>query len=126
MSNYKRVLKHLNKEELSKQNVELAMDFSAILKELTNDVSKTRKQSVQLQKLASSFVKAKNPDRSGVYKNRQQKVNAFYKDFSKKAADLGIDVKSTQFYKEFDNALDLLNELRKLSEDIKASIKAVR
>ena len=126
MSNYKRVLKHLNKEELSKQNVELAMDFSAILKELTNDVSKTRKQASQLEKFASSFVKAKNPDRSGVFKNRQQKVTAFYKDFSKKAADLGIDVKSTQFYKEFDKALDLLNELRKLSEDIKASIKAVR
>ena len=126
MSTIKTVLKHLNKEERSVQKVDLAMDFSSILKELTNDVSKTKKQASDLEKFASSFVKAKNPDRSGVFKNRQKKVTAFYKDFSKKAADLGIDVKSTQFYKEFNKALDLLNELRKLSEDIKASIKAVR
>ena len=87
MNNLKKVYKHLNKEELFVQKVELAMDFNSILKEVKNDLSKIEKQASQLNKLASSFAKAKNPDRSGVPQNRRKKIETFFKEFSKKAND---------------------------------------
>ena len=126
MNNLKKVYKHLNKEDLSIQKVELAMDFSSILKELRNDLSKIEKQAAQLNKLASAFAKAKNPDRSGIPQNRRKKIQAFFKDFSKKANDLGIDVKSTQFYKEYTEALGMAGRMEKAIDDIKASKKLVR
>ena len=126
MNNLKKVYKYLNKEEMSVQKIDLAMDFSSILKELRNDLGKAEKQAAQLNKLASAFVKASNPDRSGVPQNRLKGVESFFKDFSKKANDLGIDVKSTQFYKEYTEALGMIGKLRRAVDDIKASKKLIR
>ena len=100
-----------SKQELSSEKVELAMDFSSILKQLRGDVDKTNKQTAQMDKAAKAFVAASNPDFTGVPSSRAKDVQAFFKDFSKKAADLGIDVKSTQFYKEYQEALDLVSQL---------------
>lgn len=126
MNNLKKVYKHLNKKDLSVQKVELAMDFNSILKEVKNDLSKIEKQASQLNKLASSFAKVKNPDRSGIPQNRRKKIQTFFKEFSKKANDLGIDVKSTVFYKEYLDALDTVGKMERALDDIKASKKLVR
>jgi|TARA_B110000908_G_scaffold167424_1_gene220349 t-SNARE complex subunit (syntaxin) len=126
MNNLKKVYKHLNKKNLSTQKVELAMDFNSILKEVKNDLSKIEKQASQLNKLASSFAKAKNPDLSGVPQNRRKKIQTFFKEFSKKANDLGIDVKSTVFYKEYLDALGTVGKMERGLDDIKASKKLVR
>ena len=126
MNNLKKVYKHLNKEEMSVQKIELAMEFSSILKQLRKDVGESEKQAAQLSKLASAFVKASNPDISGVPKNRLKKVEAFFKDYSKKANELGIDVKSTMFYKEYTEALGMVGKVERAVNDIKASKKLVR
>ena len=115
-----------HKIELATQKIELAMDFSAILKELQADVSKSNKQQAQLEKIAKQFIDAKSPDRSGVPANRQKKVNAFYKDFEKKAKDLGIDVRTTQFYKEYQTALDLIDQVKDTVMEVNSIIKSVK
>ena len=130
-SNIEKVYSRLPKTDLSEielatQKIELAMDFSAILKELQADVSKSNKQQAQLEKIAKQFIAAKSPDRSGVPANRQKKVNAFYKDFEKKAKDLGIDVRTTQFYKEYQNALDLIDQVKDTVMEVKSIIKSVK
>ena len=130
-SNIEKVYSKLPKVELSEvelatQKVELALDFKAILKELESDVAKSNKQQGQLAKLAKSFIAAKNPDRSGVPANRQKGVNAFYKDYAKKAGELGIDVKGTMFFKEYQLALDLIDQLKDTSMEIKNIIKSIK
>ena len=130
-SNIEKVYSRLPKTELSEielatQKIELAMDFSAILKELQADVSKSNKQQAQLEKIAKQFIDAKSPDRSGVPANRQKKVNAFYKDFEKKAKDLGIDVRTTQFYKEYQTALDLIDQVKDTVMEVNSIIKSVK
>ena len=116
----------LSEVELATQKVELAMDFNSILKELQSDVSQSNKQQAQLEKIAKQFVAAKNPDMSGVPSNREKGVNAFYKDFSKKAKELGIDVRTTMFYKEYQTALDLIDQLKDTVMEVKTIIKSVK
>jgi hypothetical protein len=114
------------KTELATQKIELAMDFDSILKDLKKDVANSNKQVAQMSKHAKAFIQAKNPDRSGVAKGRASKVSSFFKDYSKKANDLGIDVKKTMFYKEYLNALDFIGQLNKDVDDVKSILKSVK
>jgi hypothetical protein len=125
-SNIDKVYSKLPKTELATEKVELAMDFNAILKELQADIKKSNKQEVSLSKLAKSFIDAKSPDRSGLAANREKKVNAFFKDFSKKANELGIDVKTTQFFKEYQLAQDLVDQLKDTAMEVKSIIKSIK
>jgi len=129
MNTQKEVFNKLFKEdktELATQKIELAMDFSLILKDLNKDVDVTNKQQDLLSKHAKSFIQAKNPDRSGRIKFQSGRVKAFYKDFSKKAADLGIKVESTMFYKEYQQALDLISQLEDNIGEIKGIVNSVK
>ena len=114
-----------SKTELESQKVELGQEFSSILKDLSKNVSDSNKQAAQMSKLAKSFIQAKNPDRSGVAKARSSKVNSYFKDYSKKASALDIDVKTTQFYKEYQKALDLIGQLEDNANEIKSIIKSI-
>ena len=129
MNTQKEVFNKLFKEEkveLATQKVELAMDFNSILKDLNKDVDATNKQQAIISKHAKAFIQAKNPDRSGRVKFQSGRVKAFYKDFSKKAADLGIKVESTMFYKEYQQALNLISQLEDNVGEIKSIVNSVK
>ena len=109
--------------ELASQKIELAMDFKTILKELEKSLQESNKQLSQISKHAKAYIQAKNPERKGV--GSSNKVSAFYKDYSKKANDLGIDVKATMFYKEYLDALDLISKINGNVDEVRAIKKSV-
>tara|TARA_R110000803_G_scaffold208449_1_gene277127 strand:- start:59 stop:442 length:384 start_codon:yes stop_codon:yes gene_type:complete len=126
MSIEKRIFEVLFKEdktELSTQKVELAMDFKTILKGLEKSLSSSDKQLSAMSKHAKAYIQAKNPERKGV--GSSNKVSSFYKDYSKKANDLGIDVKKTMFYKEYLSALDLISQINANVDKVKAIKKSI-
>ena len=111
------------KTELATQKIELAMDFKTILKGLEKSLQESDKQLAQISKHAKAYIQAKNPERKGV--GSSNKVSAFYKDYSKKANDLGIDVKKTMFYKEYLSALDLISQINGNVDKVKTIKKSV-
>jgi hypothetical protein len=117
MSELKTVYNKLFKTELASQKVELAMDFSKIIKDTDTQLKSTSIASDKLNKAAAVYVEAKKAFER--YKNvpsvYQKNVDGYYKEYDKKANDLGIDTKTTQFYKEY---LDVVSKIGQIADNI--------
>jgi hypothetical protein len=112
-----KILNTFQKTELATQKVELAMDFSVITKQTDSALKDTGVASAKLTKAAAAYADAKKafPQYQNVPNVYQKNVDAYYKDYEKKANELGIDVKSTQFYKEY---LDVVQKIGQISDNV--------
>jgi len=50
-----------------------------------------------------------------MYRVYQKNVDGYYKEYNKKASDLGIDTKTTQFYKEY---LDVVSKIGQIADNV--------
>lgn len=118
MSEQKTVFNKLfKKEELASQKVELAYDFGAIIKDTDSRLKLTGAATDKLNKAAAAYIEAKKAYE--MFKNvpavYQKNVDGYYKEYDKKAIDLGIDTKTTQFYKEY---LDVVSKIGQISDNV--------
>lgn len=118
MSEQKVVFNKLfKKEELASQKVELAYDFGAIIKDTDSRLKLTGAATDKLNKAAAAYIEAKKAYE--MFKNvpavYQKNVDGYYKEYDKKAIDLGIDTKTTQFYKEY---LDVVSKIGQISDNV--------
>lgn len=118
MSEQKTVFNKLfKKEELASQKVELAYDFGAIIKDTDSRLKSTGAATDKLNKAAAAYIEAKKAYE--MFKNvpavYQKNVDGYYKEYDKKAIDLGIDTKTTQFYKEY---LDVVSKIGQISDNV--------
>lgn len=118
MSEQKTVFNRLfKKEELASQKVELAMDFKVIIKQTDEALKGTSSATEKLNKAAANFNEAKKlfVRYENAPKFYQKNVDAYYKDYDKKASELGIDTKTTQFYKEY---LDVVSKIGQIVDNV--------
>lgn len=118
MSEQKTVFNKLfKKEELASQKVDLAYDFGAIIKDTDSRLKSTGVATDKLNKAAAAYIEAKKAYE--MFKNvpavYQKNVDGYYKEYDKKAIDLGIDTKTTQFYKEY---LDVVSKIGQISDNV--------
>jgi len=107
MSNYKRVLKHLNKEELASQKVELALidDLDKQFKKINSSKDELTKEGNRIGKLIFGFRDVLNNYKTIIFIN-------LLSDYEKAAKDLGIKI-DTKYQKAFDDYLSEKNKQRK-------------
>ena len=127
MNTLKAVLKHLNKEdnvELSSEVIELKMDFSVIQKRVNSRLKELNKAHNDFLKILPKLeaVKKTYDQMKGVGKFEEKEINKYFKEFDKKATDLGIKTQSTQFYKEFLDVQDQVGQIIDIIDDLKARI----
>lgn len=118
MTTEKLVMKSLfGKTELSSVKVELAFDFSTITKQTDAKLKETSSAAVKLNKAAAEYASAKKlyTQFLNVPSTYQKNVDSYYKEYDKKASELGIDTKSTQFYKEY---LDVVSKIGQISDNV--------
>jgi hypothetical protein len=120
--------KLFDKVELSSVKVELAFDFSTIIKQTDEALKGTSSATDKLNKAAASYIEAKKLfDRyQNVPSTYQKNVDAYYKEYNKKAQELGIDTKTTQFYQEY---LTVVSKIGQISDNVgqmKSTIASVK
>lgn len=105
------------KTELASVKVELAFDFGTIIKDTDSGLKSTSDAVGKLNKAAAAFIDAKKAfsQFQNVPSVYQKNVDGYYKEYAKKAAELNIDVKSTQFYKEY---LDVVSKIGQISDNV--------
>jgi thymidylate synthase len=121
LSKYEKYGKEKEAVELSKVDVNLAMDFSSIQKRVETRLKDLNKIHNTFLKIAPKIEEVKKgySELKNVANFEQKEVNKYYNEYDKKAKDLGIDTKSTVFYKEY---LDVFNKIEQM-EDIIADLK---
>jgi hypothetical protein len=116
-----------NNVELKSDVIELALDFTKIQATIDKELKIMLANDAKLQKIAPAFKAAK--ESALQYQNipaRQQKdLDAYYKDYAKKALELGIDVKTTQFFQEYLKASQLVGQGADAIENSKLAIKGL-
>jgi hypothetical protein len=107
--------------ELAQVEVELAMDFSFIMKSANDALKTTSVATDKLNKTAAAYREAKKmyDQYSKTSEGYQKNLDAYYKEYDKKANDLGIDTKTTQFYKEYQDTLQKIQEIKSNVEQMK-------
>ena len=120
--------KLFDKVELTSQKVELAFDFSTIIKQTDDALKGTSSATDKLNKAAATFIEAKKAfDRyQNVPATYQKNVDGYYKEYNKKAQELGIDTKTTQFYQEY---LTVVSKIGQISDNVgqmKTAISSVK
>jgi len=105
------------KTELKSEKVELAFDFSTIIKQTETALKDTSSASAKLNKAAADYANAKKAysQFQNVPSTYQKNVDGYFKEYAKKAAELNIDVKSTQFYKEY---LDVVSKIGQIADNV--------
>jgi DNA repair ATPase RecN len=119
MSNYKRVLKHLNKEELSTQKIELALvdDFENQYNSANKLVTKAYGGSFKIESALKSMLK--DYDAAG---KSFLKANARYQELENAAEKLGIDLDAK--YKNYKSDISkTLKEIDAASRKILQALK---
>jgi hypothetical protein len=105
------------KTELASVKVELAYDFGTIIKDTDSRLKSTSDAVGKLNKAAAAFIDAKKAysQFQNVPNVYQKNVDGYYKEYNKKASDLGIDTKTTQFYKEY---LDVVSKIGQIADNV--------
>jgi len=114
----------LKKVELSAEKVELKMDFSQIKKRVDSRLKELNKIHNVFIKLLPKIQEVKKGYESlkSTPKFEEKEVEKYFKDFDKKASDLGIDTKTTQFYKEYLDTIDKVGQMDDIVQDLKARL----
>ncbi len=124
MSNYKRVLKHLNKEELAAQKVELKniSQLNENIKIAQSLIQKAEKEGdifakaeADLERAYSRFIKVRND--LNYHANRIIPMDN--DDFVKKAKELGLNANDVPEIKKSEKLADTLREYVKFYDGIK-------
>ena len=124
MSNYKRVLKHLNKEELAAQKVELKniSQLNENIKIAQSLIQKAEKEGdifakaeADLERAYSRFIKVRND--LNYHANRIILMDN--DDFVKKAKELGLNANDVPEIKKSEKLADTLREYVKFYDGIK-------
>jgi len=112
------------KVELASRKIELAYDFGTIIKDTDSRLKSTSDAVAKLNKAAAAYIDAKKSysQFQNVPKVYQKNVDAYYKEYDKKASDLGIDTKSTQFYKEY---LDVVSKIGQIADNVNQMVTAI-
>lgn len=99
------------------QKIELAFDFSNYIKQADTALKATSVGAERLNKASVAFVEAKKVlfQYEKVADGYLKGVDAYYKNYDKTAKDLGIDTKTTQFYKEY---LSVIQTIGQISDNI--------
>jgi len=117
MSTLKSVGNKLFKTELANHKVELAFDFTNIMKSVDADLKGTSSAAEKLNKAASAYVAAKKS--YDLYQKTpaalKKDADNYYKSYDKTAQTLGIDTKTTQFYKEY---LDVVQKIGQIEDNV--------
>lgn len=126
MRNFKNALKHINKEELSTQKIELALvdDLTKIINKSEEIISVINKQSNDLSKsfrevkdLADDFDKINNKRNTEIKngKSTLQEINSVIDKIQTQAKELGIQPKNIP---NFSKAIKSSSELRSATNDV--------
>ena len=124
MSDYKRVLKHLNKEELAAQKVELKniSQLNENIKIAQSLIQKAEKEGdifakaeADLERAYSRFIKVRND--LNYHANRIMPMDN--DDFVKKAKELGLNANDVPEIKKSEKLADTLREYVKFYDGIK-------
>ena len=124
MSNYKRVLKHLNKEELAAQKVELKniSQLNENIKIAQSLIQKAEKEGdifakaeADLERAYSRFIKVRND--LNYHANRIIPMDN--DDFVKKAKELGLNANDVPEIKKSEKLADTLREYVKFYDGVK-------
>jgi len=126
MRNYKNVLKHINKEKLSTQKIELALtdDLTKIINKSEEIISVINKQSNDLSKsfrevkdLADDFDKINNKRNTEIKNGKSilQEINSVIDKIQAQAKELGIQPKNIP---NFSKAIKSSSELRSATNDV--------
>jgi hypothetical protein len=103
--------------ELSNHKVELAFDFTNIMKSVDSELKGTGSAADKLNKAATAYVAAKKS--YDLYQKvpaaLKKDVDNYYKSYDKTAQTLGIDTKTTQFYKEY---LDVVQKIGQIEDNV--------
>ena len=121
MSNYKRVLKHLNKEELAAQKVELALidDFRKSINEFNKSRLDGQEDLGKALDLAKKSIRTLN-----VAKRDGENSLRLYKNILKAAADIGASIPSG-LATSGEKTEDLLKEVDKMLRAAKQMNSAI-
>ena len=116
------------KTELASVKVELAYDFGTIIKDTDSRLKSTSDAVAKLNKATAAFIDAKKAysQFQNVPSTYQKNVDGYYKEYAKKAAELNIDVKSTQFYQEYLNVVSKIGQIADNVGQMKSSIDSAK
>jgi len=105
------------KTKLASEKIELGFDFSQITKQTDSALKESSSATAKLNKDAAAFAESKKSFSKfqNVPSTYQKNVDSYYKEYDKKASELGIDTKSTQFYKEY---LDVVSKIGQISDNV--------
>jgi hypothetical protein len=105
------------KTELASHKVELAFDFSNIMKSVDADLKGSNSATEKLNKAAAAYVEAKKlfPRYEKTPAALKKDADNYYKSYDKTAQTLGIDTKTTQFYQEY---LDVIQKIGQIEDNV--------
>jgi DNA-binding SARP family transcriptional activator len=116
------------KTELANQKVELAFDFSNYIKQTDTALKATGVATDKLNKAAALYAEAKKSltQFQGVPDAYQKNIDAYYKNYDKTAKELGIDTKTTQFYKEYVDVASKIGQIKDNVDQMKSAVASVK
>jgi hypothetical protein len=105
------------KTELASHKVELAFDFSNIMKSVDADLKGSNSATEKLNKAAAAYIEAKKlfPRYEKTPAALKKDADNYYKSYDKTAQTLGIDTKTTQFYQEY---LDVIQKIGQIEDNV--------
>lgn len=110
MNTEKRVNERIAKVALKNHKVDLAK-ISSFMPIIKGNLKATQKQVQQFQKAEAIYSQANKSDYSKSPQGLEKDINAAWDDFSKKAKDIDINPLATDMYKEYQVALDLIDQI---------------
>ena len=124
MENYKRVIKHLKKEELSTQKVELGNITAlkgalSILKNIEKKATSVVEDLIEKVDRSIRSWREMNKYRNEIYNFTEREVEGIVKTFEANAKELGIRADDIQEYKEVKKLQDTAKQVIKLLDRIK-------
>lgn len=110
--------------ELASERVDLKMDFSVIKKRVDSKLKALNKTHNVFIKLVPKLeqVKKEYESMKNVGKFEEKELDKYYKEYDKKTSELGIDIKTTKFYKEFFDVDDQVGQINDIIDDLKARL----
>ena len=125
LSKYEKYGKEVEAVELSGEKIELKMDFSQIQKRVDSRLKELNKIHNIFLKLLPKLEEVKKgyDQMKGVANFESKELDKYFNNYDKLAKELGIDTKGTQFYKEYLDVADKVEQMTDIIDDLKTRLK---
>ncbi len=115
--------------ELAEVKVDLAItdDVKSELKVINDVLKRANDADNKIKKLTEQLnaaYKVVAPN-TGFAKNKTSKVDGLYKNLDKLTKELGVDIKSTEAFKQLMDAYDFLSQITDAYDNIKVNISSI-